>query len=135
MPIIVSVVWFYNTFHQSTCIGVLEVANNSVGKLRDIVDPRHFCARVTQPRLLAMLKKTFIEPTASGVALRDHILSMDTGFEFLLNNRGSRTCLDAISTIYNLCTGKEFSPSYTTDSDFVSKLAQVCMHIYIVFMF
>ena len=53
-------------------------------KLRDMVDPKHFCHQATQPKMLALLKKTFIEPVGSSdVALRDRILSMDDGFEFL----------------------------------------------------
>jgi hypothetical protein len=112
--------------HQSSCLGVLEVANSSVKKLRDMVDSKHFCHPVTQPKMLALLKRTFIERVGSSdIALRDRILSMDDGFEFLLKNRGSQESLDGVSKIFNLCTGRDFSPTYDTDPDFVNKLAQV----------
>jgi hypothetical protein len=102
------------------------VANSSVKKLRDMVDPKHFCHQVTQPKMLSLLKTTFIERVGSSdVALRDRILSMDDGFEFLLKNRGSQESLEGVSKIFNLCTGRDFSPSYDTDPDFVNKLAQV----------
>jgi hypothetical protein len=95
-------------------------------KLRDMSHEKHFCHPVTQPKMLALLKKTFIERVGSSdVALRDRILSMDDGFEFLLKNRSSQASLEGVSKIYNLCTGRNFSPNYETDPDFVSKLAQV----------
>lgn len=101
-------------------------------KLRDMVDPKHFCHQATQPKMLALLKKTFIEPVGSSdVALRDRILSMDDGFEFLLRNRSSAESLEGVSKIFNLCTGRDFSPTYDTDPDFVNKLAQVRLPVHL----
>jgi len=101
-----------------------------VQKLRDMSHEKHFCHPVTQPKMLALLKKTFIERVGSSdVALRDRILSMDDGFEFLLKNRSSQASLEGVSKIYNLCTGRNFSPTYDTDPDFVNKLAQVRMQM------
>jgi hypothetical protein len=78
--------------------------------------------------MLALLKRTFIEKVGSSeVALRDRILSMDDGFEFLLKNRSSSASFEGISKIYNLCTGRDFSATYETDPDFVKKLAEVCL--------
>ena len=97
-----------------------------------MVDPKHFCHQATQPKMLALLKKTFIEPVGSSdVALRDRILSMDDGFEFLLRNRSSAESLEGVSKIFNLCTGRDFSPTYDTDPDFVNKLAQVRLPVHL----
>ena len=102
-------------------------------KLRDMSHEKHFCHPVTQPKMLALLKKTFIERVGSSdVALRDRILSMDDGFEFLLKNRSSQASLEGVSKIYNLCTGRNFSPTYDTDPDFVNKLAQVRMQMRLI---
>ncbi len=80
--------------------------------------------------MLALLKRTFIEKVGSSeVALRDRILSMDDGFEFLLKNRSSLAAFEGISKIYNLCTGRDFSATYETDPDFVKKLAEVRLHV------
>ena len=92
-------------------------------------DPEKFCHKVTLPKMLAALKKTFIEPVGiSDVALRDRILSMDDGFEFLLRTRSQPAALAGLSKIYDLCTGRVFSEKYETDPDFVKKLADVGMH-------
>ena len=118
------------------CLGVLEVVNSSVQKLRDMCDPEKFCHKVTLPKMLAELKKTFIEPVGiSDVALRDRILSMDDGFEFLLEHRYQPASeekrfsnMEGLSKLYGLCTGRVFSVTYETDPDFVEKLAKVGMH-------
>jgi hypothetical protein len=79
--------------------------------------------------MLALLKTTFIECVASsGTALRDRILSMDDGFEYLLKNRSNPVSLDGLSQMFDLCTGRVFSATYETDSDFVKKLAEVRLH-------
>ena len=97
-----------------------------------MVDPKHFCHQATLPKMLALLKKTFIERVGSSdVALRDRILSMDDGFEFLLRNRSSAESLEGVSKIFNLCTGRDFSPTYDTDPDFVNKLAQVRLPVHL----
>jgi hypothetical protein len=99
-----------------------------VQQLRDMSDSKHFCHRVTQPKTLAPLKRAFIEKVGSSeVALRNRILSMDGGFEFLLKNRSSSAAFEGISKIYNLCMGRDFSATYETDPDFVKKLAEVCL--------
>ena len=117
------------TYNQSSCLGVLEVANSSVQKLREMSDAKHFCHKVTLPKMLALLKQTFIERSGtSGVALRDRILSMDDGFEFLLRTRSQPAALAGLSKIYDLCTGRVFSEKYETDPVFVKKLAEVGMH-------
>jgi hypothetical protein len=91
-------------------------------------DAKHFCHKVTLPKMLALLKRTFIERVGtSDIALRDRILSMDDGFEFLLRNRSQPAAFDGVSKIYNLCTGRDFSVTYETDPDFVKKLAEVGM--------
>ncbi len=106
-------------------------------------DPEKFCHKVTLPKMLAALKKTFIEPVGiSDVALRDRILSMDDGFEFLLEHRYQPAPseelsdpaeqrfpnMEGLSKLYGLCTGRVFSVTYETDPDFVEKLAKVGMH-------
>ena len=121
--------WFLEmvqgSIRQSSCLDVLTVANDSVQKLRDLADAKHFCHKITQPKLLKLLKKTFIERVSSSdSALRDRILSMDDGFEFLLRQRGQEAALEGVARIYNLCTGRNFSPNFDTDPDFVAKLAQ-----------
>ena len=121
--------WFLekvqDSIRQSACLGVLTVANESVQKLRDLADAKNFCHKITQPKLLKLLKKTFIERVSSSdSALRDRILSMDDGFEFLLRQRSQDAALEGVSRIYNLCTGRNFSPNFDTDPDFVAKLAQ-----------
>jgi hypothetical protein len=92
-------------------------------------DAKHFCHEVTLPKMLTLLKQTFIERSGtSGVALRDRILSMDDGFEYLLRTRSQPAALAGLSKIYDLCTGRVFSEKYETDPDFVKKLAEVGMH-------
>ena len=121
---------------QSSCLHVLELANSSVQKLREMSDAKHFCHEVTLPKMLALLKQTFIERSGtSGVALRDRILSMDDGFEFLLEHRyqpaseeNKISNMEGLSKLYGLCTGRVFSVTYETDPDFVEKLAKVGMH-------
>jgi hypothetical protein len=82
--------------------------------------------KVTQPKMLALLKRSFIESVQPGsVALRDRILSMDDGFEYLLRNRSSSVSFEGVCKLYNLCTGRDFSPTFETDPDFVAKLAEV----------
>ncbi len=108
---------------------MLEVANNSVQKLREMSDAKHFCHTTTQPKMLALLKTSFIECVASsGMALRDRILSMDDGFEYLLKNRSNSASLEGLSKMFDLCTGRVFSTTYETDPDFVMKLAEVRLH-------
>ncbi len=76
--------------------------------------------------MLALLKKSFIESFQPGsVALRDRILSMDDGFEYLLRNRSSVVSFEGVCKLYNLCTGRDFSVTFETDPDFVAKLAEV----------
>jgi hypothetical protein len=111
---------------KKPCLEVLEVVDSSVQKLREISESKHFCQKVTQAKMLALLKKTFIEPVeAGGVALRDRILSMEDGFEYLLNTRSAEASLSGLSQMYNLCTGRVFSTTFQTDPDFVTKLAEV----------
>ncbi len=50
--------------------------DSSVQQLREMSDPKHFCHQATQAKLLALLKKEFIEPSADGSSLRDSIQSM-----------------------------------------------------------
>jgi hypothetical protein len=92
--------------------------------------PKGFCHKVTQPKMLALLKETFIKPfEAGGVALRDRILSMEDGFECLLRGRHDTTkkalSLNGLNQIYLLCTGRDFSVTFETDPEFVAKLAEV----------
>ncbi len=99
-------------------------------KLREMTDGRHFCHPVTQPKMLALLKKAFIEPRE--VALIDRILSMEDGFEYLLKNRHLEGVLTRLKQIYKSCDGKSFSPTYQRDPDFVAILAKVrlpCTHL------
>ena len=92
-------------------------------------DPKKFCHNVTLPKMLALLKRTFIERVGtSDIALRDRILSMDDGFEFLLRNRSQPAAFDGLSKIYDLCTGRVFSVTFETDPDCVKELAGVGMH-------
>jgi hypothetical protein len=112
-------------FVQTHCVDVLEIANSSVKKLRELTDPKHFCVKGTQSKMLALLKSTFIGPLNGGPSLRDHILSMDDGFEFLLRNRSAASSLAGVSAVYNLCTGRQFSPNFQVDPDFLDKLSQV----------
>jgi hypothetical protein len=92
-------------------------------------DPKKFCHNVTLPKMLAELKRTFIEPVGS--SLRDRILSMDDGFEFLLAHRtqpappGGLSNMEGLSKLYGLCTGSVFSVTYETDPDCVKILAEV----------
>ncbi len=104
--------------------------NSSVQKLRDMCDPKKFCHKVTLPKMLAELKKTFIEPVTS--SLRDRILSVDDdGFEFLLAHRyqpappGGLSNMEGLSKLYDLCTGRVFSETFETDPDCVKQLAKV----------
>jgi hypothetical protein len=111
---------------QSSCLHVLELANSSVQKLREM--SKLFCREGTLPEMLALLKKTFIEPVGSNtVALLDRILSIHDGFEFHLKNRFNEDDLERLSEIYDLCSGRDFS-IFGTDPDFVKKLAGVGMH-------
>ncbi len=81
----------------------------------------------TLPKMLELLKSTFIHPVGSNtVALLDRILSMDDVFEILSRDR--LAAFDGLSKIYNLCTGRDFTVTYETDPDFVKNLAQVRMH-------
>ncbi len=94
-------------------------------KLRDLTDAKHFCHWETQPKLLKLLKKAFLEPINSGQpALCDCILSMDDGFEFQLRQRGQLAALEGLERIYDLFTGRGFSPNFETDPDVLAKLAQ-----------
>jgi hypothetical protein len=116
----------HHTNQKKPCLEVLKVVDSSVQTLRDISDSKHFCQKVTQAKMLALLKKTFIEPVeAGGVALRDRILSMEDGFESLLNTRSAEASLSGLSQMYNLCTGRVFSTTFESDPDFVAKLAEV----------
>ncbi len=94
---------------------------------------KKFCHDMTLSKMLAELKKTFIEPVGS--SQRDRILSMDDGFEFLLEHRYQPASeekrfsnMEGLSKLYGLCTGRVFSVTYVTDPDFVEKLAKVGMH-------
>jgi hypothetical protein len=109
---------------QSSCLHVLELANSSVQKLREM--SKLFCREGTLPEMLALLKKIFIEPVGS--ELLDRILSMHDGLEFHLKNRSNKDDLEPLSEIYDLCSGRDFSVTYETDPDFVKKLAGVGMH-------
>ncbi len=96
-----------------------------------VPDANGFCRKVTQAKMLALhpdlnLKKTFIEPLeAGGVALLDRILSMEDGFECLLKNRNDPKAFHGLGQIYDLCTGRIFSPTFETDGDIVVNLAKV----------
>jgi hypothetical protein len=88
-----------------------------------------FCDEGYLPKMLALLKITFIEPVGSNtVALLDRILSLDDVFEILLRDRFEPAAFDGISKFYNLCSGRDFTVTYETDPDFVKKLAEVGMH-------
>lgn len=39
--------------------------------------------------------------------------------------------MEGVSKIFNLCTGRDFSPTYDTDPDFVNKLAQVRLPVHL----
>ncbi len=108
-------------------------------KLREMSDARHFCLRVTQPKMLALLKKTCIEPfEAGGVALIHRILSMEDGFEYMFKNRYVlEWAFRGLNRIYKLCNGFLFSPTYQIDLGFMSvtELAEVrlpCMHLLVM---
>jgi len=113
-------------FLQRSCLEFVAVINASVQKLRDLTDAKHFCHWETQPKLLKLLKKAFFEPINSGQpSLCDCILSMDEGFEFQLRQRGQQAALECSWSIYNLCTGRVFAPSYETDTELFERLVQV----------
>ena len=111
---------------QSSCLDVLELANSSVQKLREM--SKLFCREGTQPEMLALLKKTCIEPVGSELPVLDRILSMHGGFKFHFKNRFNKDNLERLSEIYDMCSGRDFSATHETDPDFVKKLARVGMH-------
>jgi hypothetical protein len=106
---------------QSSCLDVLKLANSSVQKLREM--SKLFCREGTQAEMLALLKKTFIEPVGS--ELLDRILSVRGGFTFHLKNRFNKDNLERLSEIYDMCSGRDFSATHESDPDFVKKLARV----------
>jgi hypothetical protein len=112
---------------QSSCLDVLELANCSVQKLREM--SKLFCRGGNLSEMLALLKRTFIEPVGSNtVGLLDRILSMDHVFEFLFRDRFEPAAFVGLSKIYDLCSGRDFSVTYETDPDFVKKLAEVGLY-------
>lgn len=106
------------------------------------------CHKVTLSKLLASLKRIFINPVGPETPIIDHILCMDDGFEFFLKE-WSRIVLqfvlndiplpaecsmrlgemiEGLSSLYDLCTGRYFSVTFETDPDLVKKLAEVSTH-------
>ncbi len=106
------------------------------------------CHKVTLPKLLASLKRIFIDPVGPETPIIDHILCMDDGFEFFLKE-WSRIVLqfvlndiplpsecsmrfdemiEGLSSLYDLCTGRYFSVTFECEQDLVKKLAEVSTH-------
>ena len=111
---------------QSSCLDVLELANSSVQKLREMY--KVFCREGNLPEMLALLKRTLIVRVGSStVSLLDRILSLHDCFEFLFRDRFEPAALDGLSKLYDLCSGRHFSVTYETDPDFVKELSWVCI--------
>ena len=88
-------------------------------KLRDLTDAKHFCHWETQPKLLKLLKKALVEPFGSNEpALCDTLFS---SFDEFLGKRHTR----GVAAVYNICTGRLFSPRYEMDIELVEMFATV----------
>ncbi len=103
------------------------------------------CHKVTLPKLLAALKRIFFDPVGpSDSSLSDLILSMDDGFQCLLekwysfvfrllcdvlygheNASALSDVLEGLSNIYDVWSGRVFSVIFESDPDLTKKLAEV----------